>query len=297
MRGDAGVSMVMFMAVILMWQGVASEIHITSLEVPKHAAFNSNQTLACHYDVGSHVLYSLLWFHNDQEFYRYMPAEKPPIVVFNISSINVIKEGSTGEKVMLANVDLSASGSYKCKITTEWPDFMEKEMTETMTVVVIPEEQPSIEGDVDGHYRDGDMVNLNCTAAPSIPAAILVWYINDKEAPEEYVQEYEVQQLRDGLLVSSLGLNFKLSRSDFIKHELKLKCTANIATLYSGSYEHSQQVPTTSTSAKEVLNRPEEGSLVTAADPGSGSTLVVDGLIHRLLVLHVVLLIYAYLLR
>lgn len=46
---------------------------------------------------------------------------------------------------------------------------------------MLPEEQPNIEGDVADHYRVGDMVNLNCTAAPSIPAAILVWYINDKE--------------------------------------------------------------------------------------------------------------------
>lgn len=43
------------------------------------------------------------------------------------------------------------------------------------------------------------------------------------QAPREYVQEYELQELSDGLSVSSLGLNFKLSQSDFINGELKLK--------------------------------------------------------------------------
>lgn len=43
----------------------------------------------------------------------------------------------------------------------------------------IPNERPRIEGVVDGHFRVDDLVNLNCTAAPSMPAATLLWYIND----------------------------------------------------------------------------------------------------------------------
>lgn len=46
---------------------------------------------------------------------------------------------------------------------------------------MIPNERPRIEGVVDGHFRVDDLVNLNCTAAPSMPAAALKWIINDVE--------------------------------------------------------------------------------------------------------------------
>ncbi|KAK3888574.1 hypothetical protein Pcinc_007300 [Petrolisthes cinctipes] len=39
---------------------------------------------------------------------------------------------------------------------------------------VLPDEQPKIEGDIKGHYLVGNTVNLNCTSAPSVPAAHLV---------------------------------------------------------------------------------------------------------------------------
>lgn len=44
-------------------------------------------------------------------------------------------EGSTVEKVVLGDVDLSASGSYKCKVVGEFPDFPEAEKSATMMVV------------------------------------------------------------------------------------------------------------------------------------------------------------------
>ncbi|KAK8744664.1 hypothetical protein OTU49_000555, partial [Cherax quadricarinatus] len=275
--------------------GVMASVRVTSLEVPVHAVRYSNQTLTCQYDLGNRKLYSIKWYHNMEEFFRYMPEESPSMEMFNNSNVKVIMEASTGEKVVLQEVDLSASGEYTCEVHSEFPDFIGADASAPMTVVVLPEEKPNIEGDVAGHYAVGDTVNLNCTAAPSIPEASLVWFINDKQASQECVHKYELEKLSDGLAVSKLGLNFRLNQSHFINGELKLKCTATIATLYHSSDEHSQQDPTAQ--VKEVRERPEEGSLVTSTDPGASSTSVSNGLIKRLLALHAIFLIFVHLLR
>ncbi|KAK7072842.1 hypothetical protein SK128_022444 [Halocaridina rubra] len=95
-------------------------------------------------------------------------------------------------------------------------------------------------------------------------------------APEEYVRHYDHRKVEDGLLISNLGLNFKLSKSDFINGELKLKCTATIAALYTKSDEHSQQDQTA-----EVRDRfPTEGSLTTAGTGGCGSLVASVSLHH-----------------
>ncbi|KAK7072841.1 hypothetical protein SK128_022443 [Halocaridina rubra] len=109
----------------------------------------------------------------------YYPSD-PHLEVFEETDVEVIKAESDGEKVVLKEVDLSASGSYKCEVNLDWPEFKSVFEISNMTVVVIPQEQPNIEGDIGGHYKVGDRVRLNCTAAPSIPPAALVWLINDK---------------------------------------------------------------------------------------------------------------------
>ena len=51
------------------------------------------------------------------------------------------------------------------------------------TVPDLPEEKPIVEGALQ-KYEPGDLVAVNCTSAPSKPAAHLVWYINGKEVRE-----------------------------------------------------------------------------------------------------------------
>lgn len=42
---------------------------------------------------------------------------------------------------------------------------------------VLPEKGPRITGGL-AKYQDGDLVQMNCTSAPSKPAALLTWFIN-----------------------------------------------------------------------------------------------------------------------
>ncbi|XP_063588103.1 uncharacterized protein LOC134765391 isoform X2 [Penaeus indicus] len=280
--------------VILQQVMLGSAGYVTHLDVPLNAIRYTNQTLTCNYDLGSDALYTIKWYFNDEEFFRYTPSEDPMIAAFDNSNIQVIMEESEENKVVLREVDLTASGQYKCEVGRDWPEFTYDDKTANMTVVVIPNERPRIEGVVDGHFRVDDLVNLNCTAAPSMPAAAMKWIINDVDAPKEYLREYSHVKTADGLYISTLGLHFKLAKEHFKQGELKLKCTATIEALYHKVEEHSQVNPT----GTVVRELPPEGSLVTAnGPPSSGSETMCSALLERLAALHVVLLLSVHLLR
>ncbi|XP_064109140.1 uncharacterized protein LOC135217305 isoform X1 [Macrobrachium nipponense] len=248
------------LAFLLILQGAAASSPVKDVIVPPHPVRHSNVTLECHYDIGNSELYALKWYHDDMEIYRYAPNEDPKVLISPNDKVEVLESEMNPETIVLKEVDLSAAGVYKCEVNLDWPDFKVDFKSRNMTVVVIPDEQPNIEGEVSAHYAVGNIVNLTCIAAPSIPAAALVWLINDKEADEEHLIHYPIEKITDGLLVSKLGLSFELEKKDFINGELKLKCTATIAALYRSSDEHSQQDPTAV--ATEVRERPTEGSLV-----------------------------------
>ncbi|CAD6994102.1 unnamed protein product [Ceratitis capitata] len=46
-------------------------------------------TLSCQYDLEQAALYSVRWYFGTEEFYRYVPKETPPTLVFPVSGINV----------------------------------------------------------------------------------------------------------------------------------------------------------------------------------------------------------------
>ncbi|KAK3888575.1 hypothetical protein Pcinc_007301 [Petrolisthes cinctipes] len=62
--------------------------------------------------------------------------------------------------------------SSLCTLSGEWSGAGNVVLLESGPV--LPDEQPKIEGDIKGHYLVGNTVNLNCTSAPSVPAAHLV---------------------------------------------------------------------------------------------------------------------------
>ncbi|KAK3878824.1 hypothetical protein Pcinc_016634 [Petrolisthes cinctipes] len=155
---------------------------------------------------------------------------------------------------------------------------------------VLPDEQPKIEGDIKDYYLVGNIVNLNCTSAPSVPAAHLVWFVNDEQAPEEHTHTYPEEEGAKGLFVSHKSLTFNLSENHFIDGELKLKCTASIETLYLSSDEHSQQI-NNNINNNNNNNKVHQGKSWTTstADPASSASSFWKGgkiLSLSLLLLH-----------
>ena len=69
------VSSVLF--VVFLVASIASSLKIKRLDVPKSVANGSSVDLACDFDLEGETLYSVKWYKNFIEFYRFLPSNFP----------------------------------------------------------------------------------------------------------------------------------------------------------------------------------------------------------------------------
>ncbi|XP_031627195.1 uncharacterized protein LOC116343333 isoform X2 [Contarinia nasturtii] len=218
---------------------LANALRLTEVRIPNHTVRNSTARLECHYDMDGEELYSVKWYKDGHEFYRYIPRSMPPALVFELPGINVDIHNSTDNIVVLKYVNLSSTGRYRCEVSAEAPSFETVSDHGDMIVVVLPEQGPKITGGKP-RYQIGDDVNVNCTSGRSKPATHLTWFINGEPADASLLKYYNILITgREGLETTTLGLNFKVNRSSFRHGNMKLKCLASIATVYWKSNEES----------------------------------------------------------
>ncbi|KFB39716.1 AGAP007932-PA-like protein [Anopheles sinensis] len=212
---------------------------LTEVRVPMHTIKGHSVRLECHYNMEGEALYSVKWYKDGREFYRYVPRDDPPGSVFPQPGIFVDLLNSTSDQVVLDTIDLSSSGKYRCEVSAEAPSFQTVSDHGEMLVVVLPEEDPYITGGKP-RYQIGDVVRVNCTSGRSKPAVHLTWYINGEAADGALVKQYEpVVSGPDKLETSILGLEFRVKPKHFKRGDMKLKCLATISTVYWKSNEES----------------------------------------------------------
>ena len=59
------------------------------LSVPKQLILGQSASLVCNYDLEMSKLYSVKWYKDGQEFFRFMPSMDNKIEVFNVRGVNV----------------------------------------------------------------------------------------------------------------------------------------------------------------------------------------------------------------
>lgn len=59
------------------------------IRVPNHTVKGSTVQLECHYDLDNEALYSVKWYKDGNEFYRYVPRVIPPTQVFPLPGVSV----------------------------------------------------------------------------------------------------------------------------------------------------------------------------------------------------------------
>lgn len=64
-------------------------LRLTEVRIPNHTVRNSTARLECHYDMDGEDLYSVKWYKDGHEFYRYVPRNMPPALVFPLPGVNV----------------------------------------------------------------------------------------------------------------------------------------------------------------------------------------------------------------
>ena len=64
-----------------------------SIDIPLAVAAGTTVNMSCKYDLQSDTLYTVKWYKQGAEFFRYVPKEMPPIGVF----------GELGARVVVRN--------------------------------------------------------------------------------------------------------------------------------------------------------------------------------------------------
>ncbi|XP_058790645.1 uncharacterized protein LOC131663903 [Phymastichus coffea] len=213
-------------------------LRMTALKIPQHVVQNQTVRMECNFNLDRETLYSVKWYKDGHEFYRYVPKEHPAVQVFPLPGVNVDKRKSIERSIELRRVSHESTGRYRCEVSAEAPAFHTVSNHADMTVVVLPEQGPRISG-TKVKYQAGDLVRLNCTSAPSKPPATLMWYVNEEPVDSKHLKgPHNISVDAGGLSSSQLGLEFRLSAKHFRRGDMKLKCLATISSLYLRSDEH-----------------------------------------------------------
>ncbi|XP_076310457.1 uncharacterized protein LOC143225262 [Tachypleus tridentatus] len=203
-------------------------------DVPSPIRAGQSVELTCSYKLDGDSLYSVKWYKDNIEFYRYVPKDWPPGQFLPLRGVRVELSKSGENKVYLNDINLDSEGRYRCEVSAEAPSFQTVEASKDMKVLVLPTEGPKITGGL-AKYNIGDTVLVNCTSAKSKPAAILRWYINGKLAKHE--TRYFTTHHDDGLDSSSLSLKFIVTEDHLRNGNMNLKCESSVLRSYVMSNE------------------------------------------------------------
>ena len=77
---------------------------------------NQSVSLWCEYDLHGEPLYSIKWYKDQQEFYRFLPKESPPHLSFAVLGTEVDMSLSDARLVHLVNISLDSAGLYQCEV-------------------------------------------------------------------------------------------------------------------------------------------------------------------------------------
>ncbi|XP_054264849.1 uncharacterized protein LOC128987838 [Macrosteles quadrilineatus] len=226
------------LALNFLQKGVVWSLSLTQVRIENHAMMGNFSVLECHYDLQGETLYSVKWYKDGQEFFRFLPRDKHPVQVFPMEGVDVDIPASNATQVVLRSLLLTSTGRYRCEVSAEAPSFQTVSDHGDLLVVALPKEGPKIRGGRP-RYQMGDTVRVNCTSGRSKPPVHLIWFINGEQADRSFLRGPQFATAEDGLDVTSLGLEFKVESRHFLKGDLKLKCLATISTIYWNSNEES----------------------------------------------------------
>ncbi|KAG8193663.1 hypothetical protein JTE90_024026 [Oedothorax gibbosus] len=98
-------------------------LRLKHLRIPPSNPSGRDAVLTCEYDLENEVLYSVKWFHNDQEFYRFAPREEPDTMFFPSNGIKIDLRYTNNTSVVLRDLELRTTGMYRCEVSADAPFF------------------------------------------------------------------------------------------------------------------------------------------------------------------------------
>ncbi|KAL4715513.1 hypothetical protein ACJJTC_009139 [Scirpophaga incertulas] len=228
------------------------DVHVI---VPDAAERGCKVQLKCRYDLEQEVLYSVKWYRGDREFSRYSPRDVPPLKVFRIPGIEVDKDETDAERLTIVPASpLTAEGTYICEVSADFPSFQTARVHAHMYVVDLPKNGPEMHG-LKRRYKPGMKLKVECINRDSMPAANLSFFINSEPALSQHVLHRVDGNTPGGLMTAYSTIQFIVQKHHFVRHKIKIRCTANMYSIWLKSLEKTaleERDLTTSTSSPEV---------------------------------------------
>ncbi|CAL1266849.1 unnamed protein product [Larinioides sclopetarius] len=217
-------------------------LKITRFEVPSLVVPGDSAILTCFYDLGKEKLYSVKWYKDHVEFFRFFPSLSPQYMAFPAPGLDIDLSKSSPNTVYLRNLTLQSEGQYTCQVSADEPYFGCVQVHRDVVVYIPPESSPLIYGEVTEY---GDNLTVRCSSAKSKPAANLSWYVNDVLMDSATIRDtQEVIRHPDQLESSSSSISIPLTSHHLPPGDLRLTCAASIANVV------------TSVSEELLINRP-----------------------------------------
>jgi len=205
------------------------------VSAPPQLILGQSASLDCNFDLEGSKLYSVKWYKNGEEFFRYMPAMERQYDVFDVSGVNIDLAYSSYSTVHIPSVSLATEGIFRCEVSNEFPVFDTVSQSIKITVVAIPS-GPHITPSPPLLVSPGYQLSLNCSLTGSLPLPNFHWYINKTPVTASYrgmfsqhgnaVSTLHTSKQEDGRMDCLLQLQFRVRDTHFQEGKIYLKCSA-----------------------------------------------------------------------
>ncbi|XP_049881355.1 uncharacterized protein LOC126377588 [Pectinophora gossypiella] len=217
--------------IVFQYIGTVNTLKSLQIHVPTAVLTGRDAELRCSYELEGAQLYSIRWYRNMIEFYRYVPKESPATKVFPVAEIKVDVAQSDQNRVVLTEVDRTLTGEYQCEVSADAPLFHTDIKSAEMVVVEPPLTSPNVSADRMS-YVGGDHIRANCSSPPSLPAANITWYVNEQMVPGFTANH--VLNFSNGYASSLATLELEAAVLSPVP-TLMIRCEANIFDVWRGT--------------------------------------------------------------
>lgn len=218
---------------VVVFGGVKEAVPLRAVRLTVHPPVGvrgQDLSLSCERDLQGAPLYTVKWYRGHHEFYRYSPGVTPKTLVFSLPGIYVDLHASNETQVVLRRLTLGLAGNFSCEVTTEAPSFAFEIASKYVDILALPEDPPLLLTD-QREYAPGDTMRVNCSSAPSRPAANLTLMINDQ--PVTPSETRRLRQSDNGLQRTKIVVSTNtLTPDDFPEGRLRITCVAFVSKLY-----------------------------------------------------------------
>ncbi|XP_072397935.1 uncharacterized protein [Diabrotica undecimpunctata] len=159
------------------------------LIMPRYAIRGGDVILRCDHSVPPEQLYKVEWRKADNKIFQYIKGRKPPFRYFATPGAQLAKANSSEKQIQLSKLDFSASGSYSCVVSMDTPIFTKDSEMKDLTVIEPQETDPEITFNKNT-YEIGEVLEANCTTAPSRPPPHITWLINNEKVPDKLTKSF-----------------------------------------------------------------------------------------------------------